>query len=123
MTLRAAFPGKEDTAAPLDTRARAYLATNCSNCHRPGGPGRGNFNALFDTPLADVGVCNVMPEHGNLGVNGATALQPGNHASSVMWLRMCQRMTNFMPPIASKVPDMVGADLLAAWIDGMNACP
>jgi hypothetical protein len=96
---------------------------NCSNCHRPGGPGRGDFNALFDTAFGEMGVCNVMPEHGTLGVNGATVLKPGDHASSVIWLRMSQRMSNFMPPIASKVPDTAGAALLSSWIDGITACP
>jgi len=32
-------------------------------------------------------------------------------------------MNKFMPPIASKIPDTVGANLLAAWIDGLPACP
>jgi len=35
---------------------------------------------------------------------------------------MSQRKENFMPPIASKIPDQVGADLLASWIDGVTAC-
>jgi len=29
----------------------------------------------------------------------------------------------FMPPIASKIPDGAGADLLAKWIDGIAVCP
>jgi uncharacterized repeat protein (TIGR03806 family) len=121
--LREPYPAKDDATAPLDTRARAYLATNCSNCHRPDGPGRGKFNALFDTAFKDMGICNEMPEHGNLGVEGSSVFKPGAHASSVMWLRMSQRMESFMPPIASKIPDQVGADLLASWIDSVTACP
>jgi uncharacterized repeat protein (TIGR03806 family) len=121
--LKAPFPAKDDATAPLETRARAYLAANCSNCHRPSGPGRGHFNALFDTPFKDMGICNEMPEQGNLGVPGAPVLKPGDHASSVLWLRMSQRMANFMPPIASKIPDSVGADMLASWIDATTACP
>ncbi len=113
----------DNLAVSLDTRARSYLAANCSHCHRPGGPGRGNFlSAQFDTPFADMGICNQTPEHGDLGVPGAFILTPGNHAASVMWLRMSQRMSNFMPPIASKVPDTAGATLLAEWIDGLTAC-
>jgi len=120
--LLAPFPAKDDMTAPVDTRARAYLAANCSNCHRPNGPGRGSFNALFDTKLADMHICNQAPEQGDLGVMGAMVIKPGAHASSVLWLRMSQRMANFMPPIASKIPDQVGADLLAGWIDGITAC-
>lgn len=110
-------------AVPVEVRAKSYLAVNCSNCHRPGGPGRGTMDARFDTPLADMGVCNRAPEHGNLDVAGSTLLTPGNHMSSVMWLRMSQREADFMPPIATKLPDAPAAALLAEWIDGIAACP
>ncbi|HTM45392.1 MAG TPA: PQQ-dependent sugar dehydrogenase [Polyangiaceae bacterium] len=113
----------DDTTVPLDVRARSYLAVNCSNCHRPGGPGRGQINALFDTAFADTHLCNQMPDQGDLGVTGATLLTPGDHTKSILWLRMSQRTMNFMPPLASKIPDMAGADLLAQWIDGLQACP
>jgi hypothetical protein len=36
---------------------------------------------------------------------------------------MSQRTMSFMPPLASKIPDAVGADLLSQWIDGIGACP
>ncbi|HVJ14203.1 MAG TPA: PQQ-dependent sugar dehydrogenase [Polyangiaceae bacterium] len=114
----------DNLAAPLDYRARSYLAANCSHCHREGGPARGNFaSAQFDTPFAEMGVCNQAPDKGDLGVAGSFILTPGNHAASVMWLRMSQREANFMPPIASKVADANGATLLAEWIDSLQACP
>jgi uncharacterized repeat protein (TIGR03806 family) len=106
----------------LDFRARSYLAVNCSNCHRPGGPGRGAMDARFDTPFADMGVCDHPPEHGDFMGAGTGLLVPGNHMASVMWLRMSQRQDNFMPPIASKIADSTGADMLATWIDGHAAC-
>jgi uncharacterized repeat protein (TIGR03806 family) len=110
-------------ATPVEVRAKSYLAVNCSNCHRPGGPGRGTMDARFDTPLAEMGVCNQAPEHGNLEVAGSTLLTPGNHMSSVMWLRMSQRDADFMPPIASKLPDEPAAAVLAEWIDSLATCP
>jgi len=58
-----------------------------------------------------------------LGVAGSVLIKPGAHASSVLWLRMSQRMASFMPPTASKIADQKGADLLAQWIDGVPACP
>lgn len=111
------------TGVPVEVRAKSYLAVNCSNCHRPGGPGRGTMDARFDTPLADMGVCNQAPEHGNLEVAGSTLLTPGNHMSSVMWLRMSQREADFMPPIATKLPDAPAAAVLAEWIDSLATCP
>ena len=123
MTALAVFPAKDDATAPLETRARAYLAVNCANCHRPNGPGRGTWTALFDTSFADMKICNAAPDFGDLGVASSTLLKPGAHASSVLWLRMSQRTMSFMPPLASKIPDTVGADLLSKWIDGITACP
>lgn len=117
------FVAKDDAMAPLETRARSYLASNCSNCHRPNGPGRGHINFLFDTPLKGTGICNEMPEQGDLGVAGAPVLKPGDHTQSVMWLRMSQRKESFMPPIGTKVADQVAADMLAMWIDSITACP
>jgi hypothetical protein len=43
--------------------------------------------------------------------------------SSVMWLRMSQRDADFMPPIASKLPDEPAAAVLAEWIDSLATCP
>jgi uncharacterized repeat protein (TIGR03806 family) len=123
MTALAAFPAKDDATVAVDTRARAYLAVNCSNCHRPNGPGRGVWNALFDTPFKDMKICNAVPEQGDLGVTGATLLKPGMHASSLIWMRMSQRTMSFMPPLATKLVDTVGADLLGKWTDGVTACP
>jgi uncharacterized repeat protein (TIGR03806 family) len=122
-TVLSAFPSRDDTTAPLETRARAYLAVNCANCHRPNGPGRGVWNALYDTPFKDMKICNAAPEHGDLGKAGATLLKPGMHDASLIWMRMSQRMENFMPPLASKVADTAGATLLQQWIDGTGACP
>jgi len=36
---------------------------------------------------------------------------------------MSQRQAGCKPPIASKLPDTKGAELLAKWIDGLTACP
>lgn len=122
-TALAAYVSPGIAAVDIETRARSYLAVNCSNCHRPGGPGRGEMDARFDTPFAQMGVCDQEPEHGDLDVAGSHVLTPGAHAQSVMWLRMSQRENKFMPPIASKIADANGADLLAQWIDGIAACP
>jgi hypothetical protein len=41
----------------------------------------------------------------------------------VVWLRTSQRTQNFMPPIASKLSDTEGSNLLAQWIDALVGCP
>jgi uncharacterized repeat protein (TIGR03806 family) len=123
MTALAPFPAKDDATVSIETRARAYLAVNCSNCHRPTGPGRGVWNALFDTSFKDMKVCNGPQEFGDLGVAGAVLLKPGAHASSLLYLRPSQRTMSFMPPLGTKIIDPVGVDLITKWIDGVTACP
>ncbi len=52
-------PALGDVTAPLQDRARSWLDSNCSHCHRPGGANAG-FDARFTTPLADQGLAWTM---------------------------------------------------------------
>jgi len=45
-----ALPALDDESAPLADRARAYLAANCSNCQRPGGPTPVDLDLRFGIP-------------------------------------------------------------------------
>ena len=44
-----ALADPNDENASLDDRARAYLHTNCSGCHRPGGPPGRNLDLRYQT--------------------------------------------------------------------------
>jgi glucose/arabinose dehydrogenase len=44
-----------DTAESLGNRARSYLHTNCSQCHRPGGPTPSSMDLRFTTALPPLG--------------------------------------------------------------------
>ena len=60
--LSPALPGPPDTlpaladppnaGAPLTDRARAWLHTNCAQCHRPGGPTPSSLDLRATTALA-----------------------------------------------------------------------
>ncbi|AUX48827.1 uncharacterized protein SOCE26_103680 [Sorangium cellulosum] len=115
------FPPHAQSAASLQMRADAYLHVNCSNCHRPGGPGYGTADYRYDTPFASKNICNqesILPAYPELAL-----IEPGAHDQSVVWLRMSQRTASFMPPIASKVADGEGAALLQQWINSLTGCP
>lgn len=118
-----ALPRTDNSSVDLNTRARAYLHSNCASCHRPGGVGVGQIDFRFSTNDADMGVCNVTPTQDNLGVSGARLLKPGDPASSLLTLRMNRRGTSQMPPIGSNVIDADGVALIEDWIRSMNACP
>jgi uncharacterized repeat protein (TIGR03806 family) len=117
------FPDLDDSNTSLHRRAQSYFHVNCSNCHRPGGTGQGAFTALFDVPFASKNMCNVEPSISSLGIPNALLIAPGEHARSVIWERMSQRDSDFMPPLGSKIPDAAGAALLQEWIDGLSGCP
>lgn len=120
------LPSLADPAGggPPAQRARAYLHTNCSQCHRPGGPTPvGGMDLRYDTVLADMGICNVPPQAGDLGIAGARLLAPGDPARSVLLARMSRRDGLGMPPLASLQVDAAGAALTADWISAVSACP
>jgi glucose/arabinose dehydrogenase/mono/diheme cytochrome c family protein len=107
----------DETAAPLDVRARSYLDSNCAYCHRPGGV-QAFWDGRFETPLASQGIIN-----GNLvntlGIPGAKVVVPQDLAKSVLHVRVNQVGAHQMPPIARNLVDRAGSDLLAAWIQSI----
>jgi len=120
-TTMPALPDPADATQPLAGRARAYLHTNCSQCHRPGGGTPVNLDLRHSTSIAASGTCNVAPASGNLGVAGAQIILPGDASRSVLYLRANRRDANGMPPVGSHRIDTQGVALLQQWINGMGA--
>ncbi len=117
-----AYPNPFDAAQPLDARARAYLHTNCSQCHRPNGGTTVNMDFRFSTALASTNACNVAPTRGTLGILNAQIIAPGNADASIVLARMTRRDGNQMPPIATTVRDTAGEDLVRQWINSLTSC-
>jgi uncharacterized repeat protein (TIGR03806 family) len=117
----APFASLSEAQASLAARARAYLHINCSNCHRPGGPGYGLADYRFDTAFANSNTCNKPSILA--AFSGMDLIEPGDHASSVVWLRSSRRGADQMPPIASSVVDLSGTTVLADWIESLSGCP
>jgi len=116
-----AYADPADTTRSLNDRARAYLHTNCANCHRPQGPTTTALDLRHDTPLSQTAACDVVPTAGNLGIANARIIAPGDDVRSVLLARMSVRDANAMPPLASNVVDAAGAQLIGAWIDSLTA--
>jgi mono/diheme cytochrome c family protein len=117
-----AYPDPYGTTA-LEQRARAYIHANCSNCHRPKGPGGGNMDLRFGTAFVDTKTCNVTPQGGDIGVANAKLITPGMPETSLVSLRPHSATINRMPPLASTRVDEPGVKVLDDWIRAIAACP
>ncbi len=111
-----------DNTASLAQRARSYLHSNCSNCHSPNGPTPVNLDLRFNTAFAATETCNAQPAAGDLGINNARIIAPGEPERSVLLARMNVRDANQMPPLASHVVDQAAIDVISAWIAGLVNC-
>jgi uncharacterized repeat protein (TIGR03806 family) len=117
------MPDPTDTSAALTNRARAYLHTNCSQCHRPGGPTPSTMDLRYTTPLNSTNACNASPQAGDLGIGpNARLIAPGSSANSVIVNRANRRDINGMPPLGSNLVDAAGVTLLTQWIDSLTSC-
>ncbi len=111
----------DDGNATLEQRARSYLHSNCSGCHRPGSTA--SFMDLrITTELNQTNTCNVQPSAGNLGVNNAFRLSPRNADRSVLLLRMETLSDDRMPPLASSRVDQAAVDVIRDWINSLQDC-
>lgn len=118
-----AFPDPKGTTGTLEERARSYLHSNCSNCHRPDGPGRGKMDLRFGSTFQETNTCDADGEAGDIGVAGAKLIVPGTPSKSLVSLRSHSPAANRMPPLASSVVDDQGVTLLDEWIASITACP
>jgi uncharacterized repeat protein (TIGR03806 family) len=117
------IPDPADGSAPLEQRARAWLHTNCSQCHRPGGPTPSTMDLRYTTGLNQTGACNATALSGDLGIGAAARLiAPGSAANSVIVNRISRRDANAMPPVGLNVLDTAGVTLLTQWINGLSGC-
>lgn len=108
--------------ASINARARSYLHSNCSHCHRPGGTTQSGMDLRISTALGDTGACGAAPNNGDLGRPDALLVAPGDAANSLLYLRMRSNDGSRMPPISTRLVDSDGAQLIADWINQLPGC-
>jgi uncharacterized repeat protein (TIGR03806 family) len=114
----------DDPAASAEDRARAYLHANCAHCHLEGGPGRSDADVRWHIDFAAANLCDADPIAGDLGVEGAVLLAPGEPERSLISLRpRSLEPTRRMPPLASAEVDAEGTEVIDDWIRSLAACP
>ncbi len=108
-----------DTSVGLASRARSYLDSNCSYCHRPGGV-RADFDARLSTPLDSQNlVYGTINE--SLGIPGGAVIVPDSLGQSVLYLRINEPSGQIgMPPLAKSLVDVSGVAVIADWINSLG---
>ena len=101
-------------------RARSYLHSNCAHCHIKWGGGNAEFKLLATLPLAELGIVNVAPAHGNFGIKDAKILVPGHPEKSILLHRMNMTGLGRMPHIGSRVVHESAVEAVREWIKGMK---
>ncbi len=109
-------------SAPLAQRARAYLHTNCSHCHRNGGPAQGDLDLRYTQALSATNACDITPAFGALGITDARLIAPGSAARSVIVARINRTGADAMPPLARHSIDAAGVQLISDWVNGLASC-
>jgi uncharacterized repeat protein (TIGR03806 family) len=111
------------TGASLDARARSYLHANCSYCHRPDGSTGLDMDFRFDAAFDAMGLSDVAPQRGDLGILDARRLKPGSPAQSVLFHRLDRVGAAQMPPLARNRIDLDGVAVIDEWITSLVSCP
>jgi hypothetical protein len=110
-------------SGPLDQRARSYLQTNCSICHRAGGT-VSDVDLRFTTSFADTTLCNGMVIKGTGDpLLPQVRLVPGSPETSNLSFRMHDTTNYRMPKIGSNMVDPMGTALIDQWITSIESCP
>jgi hypothetical protein len=107
----------DDPAASLELRARSWLDSNCSNCHRPETGNRAAMDARLTTPLASQGLVWSRAIDG-LGIADPYLIHPGDPLSSVLYHRVMAAGGSpiAMPPLAKQLAQTEALDVLWDWI-------
>ena len=109
-----------DTSFDLDTRARSYLATNCSHCHRPAGGSTSGMHWMRRLSLSQTTSVDVRPSQGDFGLGDlARIIAPGHPERSTLVYRTATTGPGRMPRLGCREIDVDGAKLLWDWIESM----
>ena len=117
-----------DSTAAIDDRARAYLYTNCAQCHRFGGPTNVTLDFNITTADEDMYICEATPSNNIAGAS--YILAPGDANDSTLYHRLKCRdgigscvNGDAMPPLGSTLVDVAGVSLIETYINSLLTCP
>lgn len=117
------YPQIDDLSASLDDRARAYLAVNCSSCHRrEGSAANSGLYLEYENTIDSLSLGFwKTPVAAGEGSGGLTyVIHPGQGDQSILLYRMiADEVDERMPEIGRELLDQEGIDLIRDWIDSL----
>ena len=109
-----------DESNDLETRARSWLHSNCSHCHKVSG-GSGLTNQMnIAVRTGDLELLNMPPLRGDFGIQGGSLIEPGNPYRSVLYYRTATHAAGHMPMIGTRTLDKQGVELIHDWIRSLD---
>ena len=118
-----AFAPADDATKSREHRVRSYLAVNCVQCHQPGGPAVGNWDARPTIPTDSANLIsgvlvNSLGDAANLwAVPGDAPALIGTATHSMVLKRLRGDGVPRMPPLATSERDLAAEQLLRDWIN------
>jgi hypothetical protein len=108
-----------DETRSLEERVRSYWDGNCSMCHGVQTSIRANWDARYQTPLAQQGL--ILADSLNGGQDGAVHLiEPGAAELSILYQRNATLSPDQrMPPLGTNRRDEAYLELLQRWISSL----
>jgi len=104
-----------NSAVSTEYRVRSYLAANCAQCHQPGGPALGNWDARLLNPLSAAGIVSGVLVN-NSGDTNNRIVVPNDAEHSMLLTRISTSGPLRMPPLASSLVDTQSVNLVRYWI-------
>ncbi|MCF6217367.1 MAG: hypothetical protein L3J94_01175 [Gammaproteobacteria bacterium] len=109
----------DDSDAPLEQRARSYLHSNCSGCHRTGAP-QGGFDLRYTSSFVN-NVCGIAAAEPT-SPTGGLLIDPGNADNATIQQRLASMGSIQMPPIGREQTDPEAVQVMADWINSLQGC-
>lgn len=112
-----------DNSASLEQKARSYLHSNCSGCHRVGtGPAGGVGDMRYNSPFTfNMNICEVLATHPDSLAN-SKLIDLGDADNSTIYLRLASTGIDKMPPIGREDFDPTAVSVMGQWINSLTAC-
>ena len=115
-----AFPQMDDATASLHVKARAYLAVNCSSCHRLSGSASnsGLYLEYENEDSLSLGYFKTPTAAGSGSGGLQYVIDPGDADASILLYRMISdEVDERMPEIGRDLSHTQGIELIRDWIN------